>query len=274
MTATYAPDSPPDLSGSRSSKSSSYCSTSQFSNPDGILSDISNFEDIGLDDETQQKVASAISADKAHQTPAVLKQIAVTGPSNSFKVNVRSQRERRPPFPTLRGQVRDAITQHSKELESSTRPGGLARRGLTSTSVPVLPSTSNTSKLRTKSSSPVRRLNAHAPLASLSASALRPTPFSTRSSLLVPSPTNSWQPRRKSVQELEAEYHDSDEDVPDEAALWNVPMSPRPPYERNTPVSSTFGSPEKKQGAISPKPILLSHAQTMPESRLTRAAQS
>ncbi|KAH7062335.1 rab-GTPase-TBC domain-containing protein [Macrophomina phaseolina] len=42
----------------------------------------------------------------------------------------------------------------------------------------------------------------------------------------------SWQPGRKTVEELEAEYHDSDEDLPDDAVMWNVPMSPRPPHQR------------------------------------------
>jgi hypothetical protein len=37
---------------------------------------------------------------------------------------------------------------------------------------------------------------------------------------------------RKTVKELEEEYHDSDEDVPDDAVIWNVPISPRPPHER------------------------------------------
>ncbi|KAI2017957.1 hypothetical protein LOZ48_006810, partial [Ophidiomyces ophidiicola] len=46
-----APDSPPDLSGSKSSKSSSFHSSSHRSSPDGILADISHFEDIGLDED-------------------------------------------------------------------------------------------------------------------------------------------------------------------------------------------------------------------------------
>ena len=35
---------------------------------------------------------------------------------------------------------------------------------------------------------------------------------------------SSWQPSRKSVKDLEAEYNDSDEDLPDDASLWNVPQ--------------------------------------------------
>lgn len=47
-----------------------------------------------------------------------------------------------------------------------------------------------------------------------------------------PSRRGSWQPSRKTIKELEEEYHDSDEDLPDDASLWNVPVSPRPPQER------------------------------------------
>ncbi|KAF1981866.1 hypothetical protein K402DRAFT_218779 [Aulographum hederae CBS 113979] len=43
----------------------------------------------------------------------------------------------------------------------------------------------------------------------------------------------TWQPGRKSVKELEDEYNDEDEDVPDDAVIWNVPLSPRPPHERS-----------------------------------------
>jgi len=34
------------------------------------------------------------------------------------------------------------------------------------------------------------------------------------------------------VQELEDEYDDLDEDLPEDAVIWNVPISPRPPTER------------------------------------------
>ncbi|KAI5296632.1 hypothetical protein KEM52_005214 [Ascosphaera acerosa] len=68
--------------------------------------------------------------------------------------------------------------------------------------------------------------------------------------------------RRKSVQELEDEYHDSDDDLPDNAALWNVPLSPGsiqverrrgssiPP--RPLPVVDTLPSPFLNSPAGSP----------------------
>lgn len=40
---------------------------------------------------------------------------------------------------------------------------------------------------------------------------------------------------RKTIEELEAEYHDSDEEVPEDAVIWNVPISPRPPFASQPP---------------------------------------
>ncbi|KAF2456691.1 rab-GTPase-TBC domain-containing protein, partial [Lineolata rhizophorae] len=48
----------------------------------------------------------------------------------------------------------------------------------------------------------------------------------------------SWQPGRKTVAELEAEYDDGDEEVPDDAVIWNVPLSPRAPMDRSASHSS------------------------------------
>ncbi|KAI5297991.1 hypothetical protein KEM56_004392, partial [Ascosphaera pollenicola] len=45
--------------------------------------------------------------------------------------------------------------------------------------------------------------------------------------------------RKKSTAELEDEYHDSDDELPDDAALWNVPLSPRPMEERRPGSSNT-----------------------------------
>lgn len=59
-------------------------------------------------------------------------------------------------------------------------------------------------------------------------------------------------PRRKSAQELEDEYDDSDEDLPPDATLWNVPISPRPIEERRL---GPLGG-----GLSSPRPLPLSHS--------------
>lgn len=62
----------------------------------------------------------------------------------------------------------------------------------------------------------------------------------------------SWTPGRKTVQELEAECNDEDDEVPDEAILENVPMSPMPgqrSYLRSpntSAVRSTTPSPHRR----------------------------
>lgn len=46
-----------------------------------------------------------------------------------------------------------------------------------------------------------------------------------------PTRRKTWAPgQRKTVKQLEDEYHDSDEDVPDDAIIWNVPLSPLEPF--------------------------------------------
>ena len=77
----------------------------------------------------------------------------------------------------------------------------------------------------------------------------------------------SWQPFRKTIKELEAEYHDSDDELPIDASLWNVPMSPRPPAARPSSTrSSNHGSPDgNATGDVRP-PLALSHVVSAPES--------
>lgn len=55
--------------------------------------------------------------------------------------------------------------------------------------------------------------------------------------------TGSWQPSRKTAKELEDEYNDSDEDLPDDASLWNVPLSPALYRTTSTAASSANPSP-------------------------------
>lgn len=88
-TICATPNSPPELSESKSSKSSSFHSSSQLSGPDGILADISNFEDIGLEDDADLSDASPASqyprngalsrsqtaTGKAHVTPTDRKSV-------------------------------------------------------------------------------------------------------------------------------------------------------------------------------------------------------
>ncbi|KAF2141751.1 uncharacterized protein K452DRAFT_228058 [Aplosporella prunicola CBS 121167] len=105
------------------------------------------------------------------------------------------------------------------------------RRGFTSPSTPSLtPSSSRHSRSPSSSPRPSRsprnRYTAPASPSRTSSMEYRPgfMPTTVR--------RQSWQPGRKTVEELEAEYHDSDEDIPDDAVIFNIPMSPRPPHDR------------------------------------------
>jgi hypothetical protein len=61
----------------------------------------------------------------------------------------------------------------------------------------------------------------------------------------------SWQDsKRKTVKEREAECDDEDDELPEDAVIWNVPISPRPTQERS-PVSFQGESPPP---SISPHP--------------------
>ena len=76
------------------------------------------------------------------------------------------------------------------------------------------------------------------------ADTLRPQWTSLSLSLPPPSRRGSWQPSRRSVQELEADCHDSDDELPEEASLWNVPVSPHPNGIRSHR-TSFIGSPSR-----------------------------
>ena len=263
MTSTISPpNSPPDLSGSKSSKSSSTHSSFQSSSPDGILSDITNFEDIGLGEDRvvaaiESHVSDRYSLGKrpiARVAPTAARQGPPNPPGKDF-VGLR-----KPGYPSLHQQVKYAVNYSPPQTLQLPKYAGTLRRGFTSPSAPAIPTPSSMNSLRTRSTSPEHRLSALAPPTAFNGSAVGPSPISSGSSLPPPTRRGSWQPSRKSIQELEAEYHDSDDELPDEASLWNVPISPRPPSERNGSLrSSARGSPERDSPTLMPPPIPLSH---------------
>ncbi|TVY31596.1 TBC1 domain family member [Lachnellula subtilissima] len=229
------PGSPPDLTGSKSSKSSSFHSSYQ-SDDNTILSDVGNFEDIGLDDEsradneiadfTVKKNSNPYNATYANDPRVTAKQRKHV-PMQLTNGN-RSQRELttglgRPSYPNLQSHVKSATAVEGLGLtvhNSSMMP----RRGLTSPSSPALIK-------RNRSSSP-----------NMPASNLGLTPLKARRS--------SWQANRerKTAKQLEKECDDDDDDdaVPDDCLLENVPISPRPPQERiASRPASTSVSPER-----------------------------
>ncbi|PNS20563.1 TBC domain-containing protein [Sphaceloma murrayae] len=215
-----APDSPPDLSSSKSSKSSSSFRSS-------ILSDtlsaenITHFEDISLDEKRDSYDFHHTHKDARSRPP--------TRPLHSMMGSRRK----------LSHTVENVRSVHIAQ----NRPGPLARPlDEKSTNIPVRHMRPG---FRT-SSGPHSQRSPHT-----SGDSRSPSPTNglihrglQRSGASIPgSPSHNflsvhqgmnrrktWAPGRKTVKQLEDEYHDSDEDVPEDAVIWNVPISPLEPF--------------------------------------------
>ena len=210
------PHSPPGLTHSRSSS----FRTSSFSAPDAALPDFNHFEDISLTKDFQLDDQDRYSNDPAAHI-----------------------------LPTMNGGKRDVPTTSLRDLtvggrRIAARNGhGEGRQvlGLGPAHALTMPNGSNlTRKFSTSSGLARRAMSNHSRSRSPSPSA---APFlfsSPQSPTLAPSGDavlppmrasttrmGSWQPNRKTAKELEDEYDDTDEDLPDDASLWNVPLSPR-----------------------------------------------
>lgn len=267
MTAfvTEAPGSPPGLTGSRSSKSSSFHSSS-LSGTEGILSDVTHFEDIGLDEDNHSFHAQNFYGMEKPLHPLPRNAITTTNGARASTASTITMREltntgKGPPFPRSPGPFQNHAPTHSLSLPYGKGPG--SRRGLRSPSTPSLAITAMSNRNRSRSPSP----NTTTPLA-------RPIPspkspkrpgLAPMNNKALPVRRGSWQPSRKSIKELEAEYDDLDEDLPEDASLWNVPLSPRPPTER-TPVSPSVSpkaspstSPERPRSLRTPIGLPSSH---------------
>jgi len=238
------PGSPPDLTGSKSSKSSSFHSSYQ-SDDNSILTESGHFENIGLDDEARAEAEIGGFAVKTSSNPydatfasdlrATVQQRKRV-PMSSTQGN-RVQRELtagkgRPQFPSLRSQVKSATMIDGLGLMPLHNGAPMPRRGPSTHSLPMMK--------RNRSSSPnVPVSQSHA-----------------ISGLLKPR-RGSWQSsrERKTAKELEKECDEDDgDDVPDECFLENIPISPRPPQERTASMPpSTSTSPERPpNGKIKP----------------------
>ncbi|CAG7948085.1 unnamed protein product [Penicillium nalgiovense] len=233
-TVCPTPNSPPELSGSKSSKSSSFHSSSHPDGPDSIFTDISNFEEIGLEDDadlpyTDPPVSHGRSAAMA-RSPAARMSSKVPAASTR-ELTATPKPRKRSPLPPL----------HSGSANAP--PGSLAprtgnRRGSSNTlqSPGLTPSQAH----RSRSVSPLRPTSSR----SASATSLALSPLSAR----VPVQKQTWQPNRKSLKDLEEEYNDSDDELPDDASLWNIPISPRPVQDRapSRPASPNGRSPGRR----------------------------
>ncbi|KAI5245470.1 hypothetical protein E4T43_03218 [Aureobasidium subglaciale] len=213
-----SPGSPPELTGSKSSKSSgsfrSTCLTSQPSHDN-----LSHFEDIALAADSGRD-----EADDLHVRTTQRKLSNTRPPPSRRAVSVVPHNGRSPSAPDV---LRDATNIHRPRypsLKSHVNAANLnarpMRRGFTSPSTPAL-----VMGARPRSSRSV------SPQSQALSDGSR-SPTSAAPKTLAPRPPIR---ARKSVKELEAEYHDSDEDVPEDAVIWNVPISPRPPMQSTPP---------------------------------------
>ncbi|KAJ4988340.1 TBC1 domain family member 14 [Stagonosporopsis vannaccii] len=233
---------PPDLTNSKSSKSSSFHSEtlSDYMGP----SDLSHFEEINLDDVSGGPNVFPMPVAHDHRVVYEARSISssslssLRGPPHAHPTqhSFRDLTARKPQYPGGKSPLNNAVRPQPQQLQ----PGKM-RRGFTSPSAPSL-QTMNLAAPRRSSRSPSPS-SAHTSAA--------PRTLSRKSSRtldVLPSPSinarrQSWQDaKRKTVKEREAECDDEDDELPEDAVIWNIPISPRPAQERS-PAPSTSGSP-------------------------------
>lgn len=267
-----APESPPELTSSKSSKSSSFRTSSSLADA-ASSHDPSHFEDITLDDVHQAPLShdlygaadapapdataqsldkdnarlrhvngslalprtrssvSSLSSRSSAQSNGTLTATTPRDLTNSSRTGHHAAKRQANGAAAIMTNIRG--TQSALHLPASKSP----RRGATS---PVHPAFAGYNfpapAQRSRSPSPTFLqsfgLGPKLPRRSSSRSSLHSTqtigPVARRA---------SWQPGRKTVKELEDEYHDSDEEVDEDAIIWNVPLSPRPPQSRSMSMS-------------------------------------
>ncbi|KAL8690403.1 MAG: hypothetical protein Q9218_004145 [Villophora microphyllina] len=253
--AAQAPSSPPGLTASKSSKSSSSHSSSH-EGVDGLLSDITHFEDIGLDEEPTTSTRELYGYETTTAKPPALQAAATTmSGKQSNAVVMTKTRELTVPgqqgrYPSMNGQVKPSAGLGITGSLPLPRANGF-KKGYRSPSSPSLAQQAMSNLSRSRSPSPSHPSPRSAMLHPLQRPATVQGPLVPPINRKPPVRRGSWQPSRKSIKELEDEYNDSDEDLPDNASLWNVPLSPRPPQERSafspdpSPGPSTNTSPER-----------------------------
>ena len=256
-TFAAAPGSPPELSNSKSSKSSSFHSSS-VSSVNGGFPDPSHFEEIGLQDEV------VLSSRDLHEH----NRSSVSIPSlRRTQINMNEGRRNKiPPMPGMRELTNGMRKEMHSNLQALPRCPSSHGPGPLSVNVDNGPVSGQNRKIvipNPLSSSAISALQNQSRSRSPSPGEQRTFQLSPRSTsinspYLVPGPpqplrrsfsrTGSWQLTRKTTKELEDEYRDSDEELPDDASLWNVPLSPSLFRTASTRISanpSASTSPER-----------------------------
>ena len=281
-TFVAAPGSPPELSSSKSSKSSSFHSSS-LSSANGVLPDLSHFEDIGLHDERALSSQDLHGQNRSHSSVSLFRRnpISINEGGRNKAPPMPGMREltngmRKPMHPAHHGLPRRSSNQKTGSLSGNIANGpapAQTRNAATPNPLDSSAMTALQSRSKSRSPSPSNQRTFQLPprAASISSPYLVPGPVRPlRRSL---SRTGSWQAGRKTTKELEDEYHDSDEELPDDASLWNVPLSPslfRTASTKTSANPSTSTSPERPSHLSVP----LVKSRTVPTPPKTTPANS
>ncbi|KAL2163581.1 hypothetical protein VTH06DRAFT_5639 [Thermothelomyces fergusii] len=225
------PGSPPDMTASKSSKSSSLSSLP--SDDDNVLTDVAHFEDIGLDDgQPDSRTLSdkhLKTAPNSYGLPlssdlrAVARRPAsASNPRSQYSRESSRNRQSHDVTPAVKSRPALTLQGQSRAMNGRGASPGLHLEPSASP-LPV-----RTLGRRPSQTSLGRR---RSPSPSLSLSPRDPnTGMKPRRS--------SWQSNRerKTALELEMECDEDDgDDIPDDLVLDNVPISPRPPSEGHAP---------------------------------------
>lgn len=205
MSSEHLPSSPPELSRCSSAKSSSF--RSMPSQED--MNDMANFEDISLSDQFSSYPSKPRPTLRSAQTTT-----AATPRRSSSSTNLWGSNGLR--IVASNNHARSRNSWQPEPLSSSPVIAQYGRR------------TPSPSKSPITSSSPV------------SDTSSTPRLGTSKSPMLSPvSRRQSWQQRpRKTAKELEQDYDDFDDELPEDSILFNIPLSPRPLHARspNTPL--------------------------------------
>lgn len=282
--ATERPSSPLELTGSKSSQSS-YFRSSSLSGGDSILSNLTNFEDISLRTDIESPFQNVKSYDYPKR-PLSRNASTMSGGVGTINASISSPHGlggtrgltngvRRPSYLSLQVQIR--ASNNNVPIHSLGLPQAGSKRGFSSSSTPTLAMKAMRNLSRSRSPSPPHPSGAISPQ-------LKPKSPSFNGVQGFRPPVakrRSWQPSQKSVKELEAEYDDLDEDLPEDASLWNVPLSPRPPLDRasstatNSSNVSPNTSPERNSPLRSPlSNVQMAHEDSLPVSSATQTSEA
>jgi hypothetical protein len=224
-----SPGSPPDLTDSKSSKSSSFHSCGLAdTNP----CDLSNFEDISL-----EEVAATHSANQTRQQNSNSAQFYRFSPHHTKAARDLTHSSTTRSLTNLTNGSSSAASNRGSKYQLPV-PGPRTSRSKPRQSPQPFPHSESQSTSRSRSPSPSSAARTFSP-----PSMSLPTSHSSGRNTISQSQfyhrnRQSQHTRRKSVKELEREFDDLDDELPDDAIIYNVPISPRPPHERGSSITS------------------------------------